>query len=589
VHVVVLATCLFGPVVPGFFGILAFDAFQDFGVAVDTSRLEASLQAYLGSMLAAGVDGSNLFFVEAGITLSDLVDLLNSQQPPVALATMGGSDGQSLAGAISTGTHGGDFDRPPLADSVRAIYLIGAGSIHYWIESASNQITNPQSVVATFPCIAAANVIYEDDTFNSVLVSMGGMGVIYALVLETVPQFCLLQMNSEPQLWEQVSGAEGGRDFVNLFNGTISGIASFLASADPNTFPDLGSNRFLEVIINPIPDGAGHSCIVINRAQLGIIPPQGQPGGSGTPNFVGAIMSAPEFIELLAQAGITAGVFSAGAVIAGLGQLFGGDLGGALTSILTGLGIGGGAAAADTSLLVAFATLVGQLGGMSQIDQGQALLTFCKSNGISWPIRAVVDAYFANAFPPPTDPPQPFIDLGFKVMAGGSLFGPGLNLKGEITSMEAFFPFHEAVNFISEFLANTDAQQPGFDIAGFAGRNIFPAGYISLRACRRTQALLGMEKFGSSNPEAPSDVCGTVEIGLLLDPQNSNSDALTLISFAEVLAQRRGGILHWGQSNGRASDVPLVFGRAVATWRSVQSQLGGRTFTNAFMTRNGLA
>jgi hypothetical protein len=80
-----------------------------------------------------------------------------------------------------------------------------------------------------------------------------------------------------------------------------------------------------------------------------------------------------------------------------------------------------------------------------------------------------------------------------------------------------------------------------------------------------------------------------VEIGLLLDPQNLNSDALTLISFAEVLAQRRGGILHWGQSNGRASDVPLVFGRAVSTWRSVQNQLGGQTFTNALMTRNGLA
>ena len=37
---------------------------------------------------------------------------------------MGGSSGQTLAGAISTGTHGGDKFIAPLADSVVAIHLI---------------------------------------------------------------------------------------------------------------------------------------------------------------------------------------------------------------------------------------------------------------------------------------------------------------------------------------------------------------------------------------------------------------------------------------------------------------------------------
>jgi hypothetical protein len=45
----------------------------------------------------------------------------------LVLETMGGSSGQTLAGAISTGTHGGDIFMGPLADCVLAIHLVGAG------------------------------------------------------------------------------------------------------------------------------------------------------------------------------------------------------------------------------------------------------------------------------------------------------------------------------------------------------------------------------------------------------------------------------------------------------------------------------
>jgi hypothetical protein len=39
-----------------------------------------------------------------------------------------------VVGALSTGTHGGDFDRPPLADAVVALHLVADGGKHYWIE-----------------------------------------------------------------------------------------------------------------------------------------------------------------------------------------------------------------------------------------------------------------------------------------------------------------------------------------------------------------------------------------------------------------------------------------------------------------------
>lgn len=53
-----------------------------------------------------------------------------------ALPTLGGAGGQSIAGAFSTSTHGGDVRLPPIADAVAAIHLVGCEGRQYWIEPA---------------------------------------------------------------------------------------------------------------------------------------------------------------------------------------------------------------------------------------------------------------------------------------------------------------------------------------------------------------------------------------------------------------------------------------------------------------------
>ena len=50
---------------------------------------------------------------------------------PWSFPTLGGAGGQTVVGAVSTGTHGGDFRQPPLADAVRAIHLVADGGRHY--------------------------------------------------------------------------------------------------------------------------------------------------------------------------------------------------------------------------------------------------------------------------------------------------------------------------------------------------------------------------------------------------------------------------------------------------------------------------
>lgn len=142
---------------------------------VDTQSLSRPIQAVQQALV--GAPPPTVYHVEAGIKIRDLYENLDSLS--YALETMGGSSGQSIAGAISTGTHGGDYQMSPLADKVLAIHLVAAGGTQYWIEPSTDRITDAtllqQRVV---PNIALNNIIYDDATFNACLVSLGCMGII---------------------------------------------------------------------------------------------------------------------------------------------------------------------------------------------------------------------------------------------------------------------------------------------------------------------------------------------------------------------------------------------------------------------------
>jgi len=149
----------------------------------------------------------------------------------------------------------------------------------------------------------------------------------------------------------------------------------------------------------------------------------------------------------------------------------------------------------------------------------------------------------------------------------GGVFG---GAKLPVVSMEAAFEFSKAILFIDLML-----QQ--FNLIGVA-QNKYPAGYISLRATGQTDALLGMQQFKRT---------GHVEISLL-----DTSDDEGWVETAEKVALGLGGILHWGQSNGRmtAAQVKQRFGPSLVKWNEVRKKLNGdsTTFVNTFMKRLGL-
>jgi FAD/FMN-containing dehydrogenase len=161
---------------------------------IDTSELNANLDRLLPSIIDNRIIDSNnrLVHVEAGVKLHELNCRLNALG--LALPTMGGSRGQSLAGVISTGVHGADVSLPPVADTVRAIHLVGTGGQQWWIEPSTNPISSKSQIdraKAQGILDPAIRVVYDDNWFNAVLVSMGCAGVIYSVIVECRPAFRL--------------------------------------------------------------------------------------------------------------------------------------------------------------------------------------------------------------------------------------------------------------------------------------------------------------------------------------------------------------------------------------------------------------
>lgn len=115
---------------------------------------------------------------------------------PWMLPTKVGLSGQTLAGALSTGSHGGDFNLPPLADHVRAIHLVGHDGELHWIERpGARSITDPEKMKRSAPIAGTPsmawphNIHYDDAWFDAALVSVGSMGILASLILEVDEQY----------------------------------------------------------------------------------------------------------------------------------------------------------------------------------------------------------------------------------------------------------------------------------------------------------------------------------------------------------------------------------------------------------------
>lgn len=117
----------------------------------------------------------------------------------LALQTSGASDGQSLAGAMATGTHGADLKVGAIHDTVTAIHLVVSPTESLLLQPASAPLTDAAAETLArwfgIPCKLTTNTTL----FRAALVHLGSLGVVLNYIVETVPLYFLTRRTTPHQ------------------------------------------------------------------------------------------------------------------------------------------------------------------------------------------------------------------------------------------------------------------------------------------------------------------------------------------------------------------------------------------------------
>jgi len=155
------------------------------GRLIDTTTLRVALEVPKAVTVAAYAgDVAKLRFVECGNSVSALNDYLFGSR--LSLKASGSNNGQTIVGALSTGTHGGAYKVGPIAEMVVGIHLIVGPNKHVYLERQSYPVMQ-----AAFAQSLGAEFKQDDTLFNAALVSFGSFGIIHGLMIETRELFAL--------------------------------------------------------------------------------------------------------------------------------------------------------------------------------------------------------------------------------------------------------------------------------------------------------------------------------------------------------------------------------------------------------------
>jgi len=154
------------------------------------------------------VDGA-LVTVQAGMRLRDLNTEL--AQRNLALPILGAIAEQTVAGAISTATHGGSLYHGSLSDCVESLRMVRAdGSI--------------------------LEIDREDERFAAAIVSLGVLGIISTVTFRCVPAFRLQSQSyikKAPEVWEKFDEIHRENVYVDMLYFTATDDVEILAINPP--------------------------------------------------------------------------------------------------------------------------------------------------------------------------------------------------------------------------------------------------------------------------------------------------------------------------------------------------------------------
>ena len=179
-----------------------------------------------------GSDHSKLRFIECGNSIDAINRLLF--QDRLSLKASGSNNGQTLAGALSTGTHGSAFQFGAISEFVVGLHLIVGTKRQVYLQRATYPV-----VKRGFANKLGAEFIQDDSLFNAALVSFGSFGIIHGIMIEARELFLL-----------------HSHRFYHKFNRGLRYAISSLNFTDlglPSSVPPLATTKpyHFEVIFNP--------------------------------------------------------------------------------------------------------------------------------------------------------------------------------------------------------------------------------------------------------------------------------------------------------------------------------------------------
>ena len=181
---------------------------------------------------STNVDPECLVFAQCGTSVAELNTTLESNG--LALPTSGASNGQTICGAISTGTHGSARRVGAMQDYMLGLHVLAEDGHNYWIEPASKPIVSEE-----FCHHLGATLVRDDRLFRAAVVGFGSFGIIHAVLFEATPIY-LLDVRSLRMDWPDVAHAASTLD----------------TSALPLPYP--GTEPFhLDFALNPYRAGRG--------------------------------------------------------------------------------------------------------------------------------------------------------------------------------------------------------------------------------------------------------------------------------------------------------------------------------------------
>lgn len=531
----------------------------------------------------------------------------NAYDGPWAFTTLGAAGGQTVFGALTTGTHGGDYKQRPISDSVAALHLVTDGGDHYWIERAIQfPITDDSKLEKKYGSIPGGkfSIIRDSEVFDAVVVSAGRFGVVASLVLRVVPQYCLHE-HRVLEDWSEVKRLLNTSQQHRFFDKVYFPAPD---RSDEETkfehrfgkFTEI-DNRFLQIAVNICPHKNNeHRCGITQRWFASHNSPEAKnPDGSlrgrnerGTIETAG--MTFPyEPTEDPAKSGSSSGTFlqkacSNGNFLAGVAnqvadavqEIIDKGFVPATSIVVVALGVGPGIAVVGSLCLILAAIvailreIAKKIEATGDLSLSQVINFFntevLNNSAIPRPFALMaIRVLFLQTFET-QEGKRDFVALSYAVMDTHDY--KERSCFGNAYSIEVFFDANRPdtyCTYVDQVLAFEAAQQEN--------DGHVTAGYISLRYVQGSRGLIAPSRFANT---------AVIEVSGIRDASGSIpfvNNAIKVARHPQFAAP-----FHWGQFNPLNQDeVERIFNSeprkgSLDVWRHVLRDLTQKGLLNGF-------